>query len=372
MTPRSHVPVRRVVARWVRRSSASPWPRRATVLAGLLLVFAVAIRSTPVTSNVTDEDRGDAALFTAIADRMAAGQTYYEASGIELRKREYPTRSIFNWRQPLVFHLVASVGERPAQLMLLGLAFWLVLQTGRFLHWKLAALLAMCNATLMMEVPRAPVFTEVWAGGFLGLSALYYAQRRDRTGAAWALAALFVRELAAPYCVLAAAIAVWQRRRRELVFWAAGGALYVLYYGWHAWQATRHIRPDDFSHAESWLSWGGLPFLLETWRYNGLFLVTPVPIFALSVVGVAAAAWAPRMPLHIRASIVLYSACFLAIGQPFNGYWGFLTAPLIALWLAYAPAGLRALWTPGRAHAPAPVEPSSLIERAITRLRARP
>jgi hypothetical protein len=261
--------------------------------------------------------------------------------------------------------VLAIIGSGPAYVLSLGTAFLLVLQTGRLLRWRIVGLLAMLNATLMMEVPNGFYFTEVWAGGFLALSAIAYAQRRERTGAAWALLALFVRELAAPYCVLAAAIAVGRRRWREVAMWAGGGAAYVLYYGWHVWQSTHHIRPNDFAHAQSWLAWGGVPFLLETWSYNGLFLIAPLPIFALSVVAVAAAAGAPRMPLHIRGSIVVYSVCFLAVGQPFNGYWGFLTSPLIALWLAYAPAGFRALWTPAGERAGVTLESRSLIERAI-------
>jgi hypothetical protein len=47
------------------------------------------------------------------------------------------------------------------------------------------------------------------------------------------------------------------------------------------------------------------------------------------------------------------------LGQPFNTYWGLLTAPMIAFWLAYTPSGLRALWTPsgGATSPPSATEP---------------
>ena len=61
------------------------------------------------------------------------------------------------------------------------------------------------------------------------------------------------------------------------------------------------------------------------------------------VVAVVVAYWAHEMPSHLRLSVLLYCVLFVAVGQPFNDYWGFLTAPIITLWLAYTPQGLRAL-----------------------------
>jgi hypothetical protein len=63
------------------------------------------------------------------------------------------------------------------------------------------------------------------------------------------------------------------------------------------------------------------------------------------VVTLAVAAWwAPKMPVHVRATVVLYSALFLFVGLPFNTYWGELIAPLVGLWMVYIPEGLSTVW----------------------------
>lgn len=310
----------------------------------LPVAFAIALIFTPAPPPALKQDQqGDTALWTAIVDRMMAGESYYGASSTELRARQYPTRSIFNWRQPLAYEVTAAIGPAAARALLVAIGIWLILQSGRIFHWRLVALLAMTNSTLMIAAPYAPYLTELWAGAFLALSVLSYADDRGRTGAVWALLALFVRELAAPYCVIATVIAAQRRRWAELATWGVGAVLYGLYYTWHAGQASHHIGADDVAHAQSWLCWGGPGFLLQTLRHNGLFLIWPTAVFAMFVTGMAAAAWAPAVPLHLRAAVAGYSVFFLAVGQPFNGYWGYLTAPLMSLWFAHAPAGLRTL-----------------------------
>lgn len=329
----------------------------------LPVAFAIALAFTPPDPlpALTQGQQGDTALWTAIVERMTAGESYYEASSTELRARHYPTRSIFNWRQPLAYEVTAAIGPRMARALLVAIGIWLIFQSGRIFHWRLLALLAMANSTLMIAAPYAPYLTELWAGAFLALSVLSYAEDRGRTGAAWGLLALFVRELAAPYCVLATVISAQRRRWAELAIWVVGAGLYGVYYAWHAAQALRHISLNDVAHAQSWLCWGGLRFLLQTLRHNGLFLIWPTAVFAMFVTGLAAAAWAPAAPLHLRAAVAGYSVLFLAVGQPFNGYWGFLTAPLMSLWFTHAPAGLRALL--GR---PQPAS-ESWLERAMHR-----
>jgi hypothetical protein len=315
--------------------------RRITLFVALPAAFVLAwtLAALPV-ARTTGDDTGDVALWAEIVARMTAGETYYAASSTELRARHYPTRSVFNWRQPLVYEFTAIAGIGLARLALIAIAIYLLAQTGRVLRWNVVGLLAILNTTLMLAAPYGPYLTELWAGAFLALSVLAYAACNHRGGAAWGLLALFVRELAAPYCVIAAAIAVWRRRWSEVAFWGIGGAAYAGHYAWHASQVWQQATPGDVAHAHSWLYWGGLRYLLETWHYNGLLLIAPAPVFALWVAGVTAAAWAPRMPLHLRAAVIAYTLIFLAIGQPFNGYWGFLTAPLMSLWLAYAPAAL--------------------------------
>ena len=87
--------------------------------------------------------------------------------------------------------------------------------------------------TVLGELFVMPV---LWAGVLIALSACAYGINRPYLGVALGLAAVFFRELALPYCVLCAAMALWQGRRRELAVWAIGLAAWLAFFGWHWWQ----------------------------------------------------------------------------------------------------------------------------------------
>jgi hypothetical protein len=203
--------------------------------------------------------------------------------------------------------------------------------------------LLLINALIVVFVRPAVYLSELWAGVCLALSAVALTRRQRPIGIAWAILALSIRELAAPYCVGATLIAVWRRDWREVRLWAMGGGLYAGYYGWHAWQVHTHVQPTDLAHPHSWLALGGPVFLLNALQTAGLWSVLPVPVFALAMVAAVAALWAPRMPVHVRMGVLVYVGFFLIAGQPFNVYWGWMVGPLLALWLAYVPSGFGRL-----------------------------
>jgi len=233
-----------------------------------------------------------------------------------------------------------------AQICLVALAAKLLWDTDKILPRETFALVPMVNTALGLLVPVAIYLTEAWAGACIGLSILAYARNRERAGAVWGVSALFVRELAAPYCVLAGCVALWNRRWHEVRVWAVGAACYAVYYGLHAAQVLTHVRPEDGAHLHSWIAFGGLHFVAETLRTNGLLLLAPRLVAAVIAVALVAAWWNSRLPFHARATLVMYGLLFLVVGLPFNGYWGLLTAPVVSLWLAYAWGGFRALWSP--------------------------
>ena len=75
---------------------------------GFPLVFAVTLWSMalkPGTPPQTGE--GDLGLFRAVVNGVRAGRPYYHVYGAESRTRGYPTRSVFNWRQPLLMRTLA-------------------------------------------------------------------------------------------------------------------------------------------------------------------------------------------------------------------------------------------------------------------------
>ena len=157
-----------------------------------------------------------------------------------------------------------------------------------------------------------------------------------RANAVWlgfclGLLAMFVRELAAPFALVATAVAVGRGRWREVGAWLLGGVVYVTYYSLHLMNVLAQRSPADTPGAESWVSFGGLTFLLSTVQWNGLLFFAPWPFvcacLALIVGGIASS----RCPVHVRWTAAVYAILFLAIGKHYDRYWGYLTWPTWSL-----------------------------------------
>jgi hypothetical protein len=167
---------------------------------------------------------------------------------------------------------------------------------------------------------------EVWAGVLMGISLLLYRGSRSSRAALVGLLALAFRELAAPYCVACAVIALARRQWRELGIWMAGAAVYLVYFVWHALQVQHHQLPQDIVHGASWVQFGGLPFLQSAVAKMGWLSYAPVQALALGVVLIAAGAANPRAQLHLRVAAAAYASLFLIAGLPFNDYWGHIAS----------------------------------------------
>ena len=343
------------------RSFASVFHRRLFVVLALTTVYLLAWRLTP-TADVTDDPirragRSDLRLFKDVAQEIRNGGAYYEVMGADLRARDYPVRSIFNWRLPWMFELLARLPDWCGRLTLVLLAGVMIVKASRLLSREMFGPLLVINAALPAAAAESVFLFEIWTGILIALSALAYANEKHMQGVLWGISALFVRELAAPYCILATVIAVRERRWREVAAWCAGGAAYGVVFAVHAWHVIEHIRPGDPAQPGSWLYGGGVPFLMQVWRTNGLFMYLPRAGFALVVVAIIASWWSPKMPRYARSAVVLYSMCFLLVGLPFNTYWGFVVAPLMGIWLSYSYDGFARLFS-AQSHAKQITSPS--------------
>ena len=280
----------------------------------------------------------DAQTFAVVVDRVRSGEGYYAAMGAELRQHGYPTRDPFNWRTPL--HLSVLV-QAPwliwrGVLTALMVALYVgVMTTVRRGPEAWAANVLTLGVLVVTAAPDAVFVSEAWAGALIGLSAC--AVTLDRRGAAVALAvaALFIRELAAPYCVVGTLLAVAERRWREVGAWATGGAAYAVYYGWHVVQVVAHRTPTDIAHGTSWLTLPGVPFLQATLSKLGWFALLPSSMIAVALALLAAGLVAAQTPRHLRVASAGFAGLFLLAGFPFNDYWGFVAAPVWAMTCGY-------------------------------------
>jgi hypothetical protein len=185
----------------------------------------------------------------------------------------------------------------------------------------------------------------MWAGVLVGLSLCAYEFERPGLAIAFGLAALLFRELAAPYCIGAAVLAIRDRRWREVASWLAGFAAYAAFYAYHVGQVQARILPTDVSHDGTWWQAGGLAFLISLAQVNALLLLLPQAFaalfLALAVAG--AASWDSPWGRRVGLTLCGYLATFALVGYEFNQYWGVLIAPLLAICAAPAPAAIADL-----------------------------
>jgi hypothetical protein len=308
--------------------------------AGLLLFVVLVATPTPSVPPLPAGQRGDIATYRVIVSRLRAGEPYYGVLGDELRRGEYATREIFNWRTPLLWSGLARVSDAAGQGVLIGLGLLLLsatlLVTLRESAWTAGGSTFMQAGTvLFLVVPTVALMGETWAGVLIGLSLCMYARQKPNWAAPLGLVALFLRELAAPYCVVCAIWAVMKRRWREVAIWASGASLYACYYGWHVLHVWSQRQPTDLAFESSWLEMRGLQSLLLKAQWQGWLLLWPPWVTALALVLVAAGIFFAHTPVHARLAGGAYVAFFLVAGKPFDGYWGLLAWPSWALACGY-------------------------------------
>ncbi len=330
-------------------SAAPSSTRRSAVLTLCVVVLALAgglsypATTPPARPAQTPASTTDALTFAAVVERMRKGEGYYDAMGAELRQNGYPARDPFNWRTPLHLSALALApwavwrGLLTALLVSLYAAAMSVV-LDRLTRWSVGGLLL--GVLVVLAATDAIFVSEVWAGTLIGLSACAFAIGRRRVAFGFAMGALFVRELAAPYCVLCALSAARTSRWREFGAWAAGAAFYAAYYAVHVVQVTAHRLPTDVSHGGSWFTLPGLPFLQATLLMVGWFGLLPIWSSSIALALVAAGLTSPATPRHIRAASSVYAALFLFAGFPFNDYWGYVAAPAWAITGGYGVAAL--------------------------------
>jgi hypothetical protein len=344
-------------------------------LMGWLLEGARAAAQAPHTATAARaRGESDVALYQAIVARVRAGEPYYDAVGAEMRARHYPLRPVFNWRQPTYAWLLAALPSSwLASVLLVGVALAVVLLFRRWLvatpfsRYALVATALMAVTMAGAFVPTFVFLQESWAGFLVALSVISFALDRWRLGVAASLLALAFRELALLPCAVGLALAVRDRRGRELAAWVAGLAAWALLFSWHLAEVTRHTRPDDL--ARGWLALGGASFLLETCKWNSLLVALPAWAIAVLLPFVLLGLGGFREPAATRAALIVfgYLAAFTVVGRPFNEYWGAIYAPLLTFGFIGAPASVRDLTRAlrGRPAAPSPRDPVPARERHV-------
>lgn len=303
-------------------------------------------------ADATERRPSDVQLYAAEVERIHAGEGYYDAAGSELRERGYPTRSVFNWRTPLPMWLLGHLPNPVwGRWLLAGIALaTLLLAMAAMVDDAGLAAAGLClallgGALLPCFVGELYVMPVVWAGTLIATSLVAMGAGYRRLGIAAGLAAPFVRELALLFSAVMI-VDAWRRRQRaEVGVWLLGVVAFLAFFGWHASIVAELVRPADRSHYESWLQFGGAPFLLSLAQMNCYLLLLPQWVtgiyLPLAVLGLAgwSAPWGQRIALVTFG----YLAVFAVVGQSFNQYWGMLFSPLLCFGAARGVFAVRDL-----------------------------
>jgi len=190
------------------------------------------------------------------------------------------------------------------------------------------------------------VMPVLWGGVLIALSLCAFGVNRPAWGVASGVAALFVRELALPYCLVAAGLAWRDRRRRECLWWTIGLAAWLVFFTWHWMQVSQWIAPDARAHRESWIRFGGAGFVISTIQMNAYLLPLPQWVTAVYFVAgmVGFAGWQTPLGTRFGLTAALFVIAFAVVGQSFNQYWGSLIAPMFCFGVARCPASIHDLW----------------------------
>jgi hypothetical protein len=331
----------------------SPFAARLLLITiiGVPLVSVLAGASPPTSVAVAGgQDMADVRLYRRVIERLQTGEAYYDALGDELRNRGYATVPVFNWRTPMFLTSIAILTLPVARVLLSALGLLLVV-TGALGYARrstpkaaaAAPLLVGAVAPALLVGSDAVLFSENWAGVFIGLSLNAYLWKRRTLAAGLGVFAVFIRELAVPYALLCGVLALKARRAHESAVWILGGVAYAAYFALHASAVNAAIQPHDIAHVHSWIRWLGPSFAVMTLRAFSFFIALPPAALAVCATLGLAGAWAPSAWPHLTGSVLVYFILFCVVGQPFDFYWGFLSAPIWGHAFVHSMEGLHHL-----------------------------
>jgi hypothetical protein len=309
----------------------------------------------------------DSTFYENVTKRVRDGQRYHEAARDEFAdplwsENGFRPTSVFHWRTPIYAWVMAPLSDKGSMALAGGLAFIAAiccfLALGRTVGPGPACLtFLLIGPFAWCALGAAFRFTELWAGILIALSVAAYGIHRWPVAVVAAIAALFFRELALPYCLLCFVLAIGQRRWTEVGTWVIGFGLFAIFYAWHVQQVRLMIGSSEETKVGSWLHFGGTAFALAAVQLGNVVLTaSPAALTAivlpLALLGLAG--WRSEAGTRAFLTCIGYLVFFLVAGQPpYNAYWGLLIGPLLMLGVAALPIVGRDLFRAIRSAQPA-------------------
>lgn len=298
----------------------------------------------------------DLQLYDRIAERVGAGEDYYQAAVEEQRARNFPVRPGLSVRLPTLAFVYALVGHWG----LVALAALLAVATLVAWHYRLRdvpggpgrlryLLLLLVIGAVIGFKPHYLALHEVWSGMLIALSLGLYRPRRWGWALLAAALALAIRELALPFVLLMGTLAWVRGNRGETAAWVglvlafgAGMAVHLL--------MVAHVTTSADPVSPSWLALRGL----GGWTSNivlssPLYLLPPwlaAPLALLPLLGWAG--WKSWFGLTGFLLCLGYGIAFMIAGRDDNFYWALMVMPVWFVGYAFVPRAFASLWTSAR------------------------
>lgn len=300
----------------------------------------------------------DKDLYHAIDLRVAKGENYYHAALAEQRARHYPAIPFVAVRTPIVAWVSALVGEQgwrliAALLWAANVIVWFLVLKPRLAWWETVGGALLVGFGGIIAFAHTVVFShETLAGLVLGLALALSRNRSWPIALVLAVLAVAIRELALPFLLLWAVLAVIEGRRREALAVAGGIAVVAIGLACHAAAVAAARLPGDLvSPPWTGLMGLGLPFygISET-----TLLVTVKPWLAGPLCVLPLLGWwglGGRFGLIASLWYTGFIAFIAIFARQENFYWAAILVPAYLAGLAFLPRALgdcvKAIRRPG-------------------------
>ncbi|GAA0269266.1 hypothetical protein GCM10009127_06470 [Alteraurantiacibacter aestuarii] len=311
--------------------------------------------STAPAASTTQGDN-DLQLYHRIAERVAAGENYYQVAVEEQRARDFPVRPGFTVRLPTLAFITALVGTGGLIVLavLLGIltlvVWWRRLgdEPGGEEHRTISLLLLVIGTGVGFKAQYL-VLHEVWAGVLLALSFGLYRRRHWHWAWLAAALALAIREHALPFVLLMGALAGWRRDWREAAAWGGLVLLFLIGHGVHLAQVNPLISDSDPA-SPAWLVFRGLGGWTSSIILSSPLYLLPgviaAPLALLPLLGWAG--WKSDMGLFGLLLFTGYGLLFMIAGRDNNFYWALMVTPAWFVGLSFLPRSVTSLWNSAR------------------------
>ncbi len=332
------------------------WSAAASVLVLTIIFVLVAytanLASVEVNASpVAAVHASDADLYQSIINGVASGRGYYTVAVQEHRQGHFPLKPFFTVRAPLLAIISAILGPVFSKLLLFSLisavavAWWQKLRSTGISapYWFVAAIL-IAFSSLLLSVPRLPLFHESWTGLLIALSIALRTPEKYFAAIAVGLVAALLRELATAYLCLMLVCAFAGRNYRESVGWALAIATVAVFLALHSQILAQFVVADDLI-SQGWNGMGGWQFYVDTIRNTSGLIFLPATL-GQALVPLCLFGWLSLKSADgIRVAGVLtgYALMVMLFARPANLYWSLLCAPLMLAGLVFAAFSIKIL-----------------------------